>query len=206
MLYLPPAFAENDLARLHAFVAAYPFATLVSPDAQAPPVTHLPLLLDAARGERGSLLGHLARANPHWHALASGSLALAIFHGPHAYVSPSWYAHQPSVPTWNYAVVHVRGRARLVPDGPELERLVVRLTDAFERARAKPWRMRLPADYQTQMLGAIVGFEIEVSQLEGKFKLSQNRPADDRVRVADALAQGAVGERATAQMMRERNT
>ena len=204
MLYVPTAFAENDLARLHAFVTTYPFATLVSPDAQDPRVTHLPLLLDAARGERGSLLGHVARANPHWGGLASGAAALAIFHGPHAYVSPSWYAHHPSVPTWNYAVVHARGRARLIQDGAELERLLARLTDAFERGRAQPWRMQLPADYQAQMLGAIVGFEIEIAHIEGKFKLSQNRPADDRVRVADTLAQGGAEEQAVARMMRER--
>jgi transcriptional regulator len=204
VIYVPAAFAENDLSRLHAFVCAHPFATLVSPDPQDPPVTHLPLLLDPARGERGTLLGHVARANPHWRSLATGSLALAIFHGPHAYVSPSWYGDHPSVPTWNYAVVHARGEARLIEDLAALEQLVARLTDTFERAREAPWRMRLPADYRSRMLGAIVGFEIEIAHIEGKFRLSQNRSAADRVRVADALAQGGAEERAVAGVMRDR--
>lgn len=204
MLYVPDSFAENDLATLHAFIAAHAFATLISPDAHDPPITHLPLLLDARRGEHGTLLGHVARANPHWRHLESGSTALALFHGPHAYVSPGWYVNHPSVPTWNYAVVHVHGRPRVTHEATELEGLVARLVEAFEHSREPPWRMQLPDDYQAQMLGAIVGFEIEITRITAKFKLSQNRPADDRARVAAALAAGGPEERVLAALMQLR--
>jgi len=204
MLNVPSSFAEDDLATLQAFIVAHAFATLISPDAQDPLITHLPLLLDATRGERGVLIGHVARANPHWRHLESGAAALAVFHGPHAYVSPSWYAHHPSVPTWNYAVVHVHGRAQVTQDLVELQAIVARLVETYERARERPWRMQLPSDYQAQMLGAIVGFEIEITRISGKFKLSQNRPADDRLRVAEALAAGGPDERAVAALMRGR--
>jgi transcriptional regulator len=205
MLYLPGSFAENDRATLQAFIAAHGFATLISPDAKDPQVTHLPLLLDPERGTLGALLGHVARANPHWRLLESRTEVLAIFHGPHAYVSPSWYMHHPSVPTWNYAVVHVQGRARVTHDTRELERIVRRLVERYESARPRPWSMQLPADYQAQMLAGIVGFEIEIVRISGKFKLSQNRPLADRPRVAEALSQGGPHEREVAQMMERYN-
>jgi transcriptional regulator len=186
---------------LHEFIAAHGFATLISPDPHDPPVTHLPLILDPARGELGMLTGHVARANPHWRHLEDRAEVLAIFHGPHSYVSPSWYDHHPSVPTWNYAVVHVHGRARLMHATQELENIVRRLVDKHESGRPRPWRMQLPADYQAQMLSAIVGFEIEVTRISGKFKLSQNRPAADRPRIIEALSAGGPEERAVAEMM-----
>ena len=111
-------FAERDLAALHAFLDDNAFATLISPDPIDPHITHLPLLLERARGDFGTLLGHMARANPHWRRLEAQPGVLAVFHGPHAYVSPSWYAAHPSVPTWNYAVVHVHGNARLMHEQP----------------------------------------------------------------------------------------
>jgi transcriptional regulator len=201
MLYIPSSFVEDDRAALEAFITAHGFATLISPDAEDPQVTHLPLMLDPARGTLGALLGHVARANPHWRRLESKAEVLAIFHGPHAYVSPSWYAHHPSVPTWNYAVVHVQGRARVTHDAGELERIVRRLVERYEDARPRPWRMQLPAGYQAQMLAGIVGFEIEIVRIDGKFKLSQNRPAADRPRVAEVLSGGGPHERELAQMM-----
>jgi transcriptional regulator len=201
MLYVPSSFDESDRAALQAFITAHGFATLISPDAHDPPVTHLPLMLDPTRGELGVLTGHVARANPHWRHLESGAQVLAIFHGPHAYVSPSWYGHHPSVPTWNYAVVHVHGRARVTHDVRDLERIVQRLVEQYEGARSQPWRMQLPADYQAQMLSAIVGFEVEIARISGKFKLSQNRPAADRPRIIEALSGGGAGERAVAEMM-----
>jgi transcriptional regulator len=204
MLYVPELFAERDESALHAFVDAYGFALLISPDAQDPPVTHLPLLLDRSRGERGVLLGHVARSNPHWRHMQEHPEVLAIFHGPHAYVSPSWYELHPSVPTWNYATVHAHGTARLMHDAEELEKLVRRLVDQYEGGRPQPWRMELPADYQTQMLRGIVGFEITISRITGKFKLSQNRPATDRTRVIEALGQGDASEQEVATLMRSR--
>lgn len=204
MLYVPSAFRETDVTTLHAFIAAHAFATLISPGADDPPVSHLPLLLEETRGELGTLTGHMARANPHWRQLESNPLALALFHGPHAYVSPGWYGHHPSVPTWNYATVHVRGKARVTHSAEELETIVRRLVAQYEDPRPQPWRMDLPAGYKSRMLGGIVGFEITITEMTGKFKLSQNRPATDRPRVVQALAAGSPGEQAVAALMRER--
>jgi transcriptional regulator len=145
------------------------------------------------------LLGHVARGNAQWQALAAGQRSLAIFAGPHAYVSPSWYEQHPSVPTWNYAVVHAHGTARIM-DEAELHDLLLRLSATYEAGRPEPWRMSgLPADYVDQMLKAIVGFELAVEKLEGKFKLSQNRPGEI-ARVTAALDRD--GERELAELMR----
>jgi transcriptional regulator len=200
MLYVPRAFAVDDVHALRAFIRAHPFATLVSPDAGDPAITHLPLLLEPG-DPYGTLTGHVARANPHWERL-DGAEALAIFHGPHAYVSPSWYATHPSVPTWNFAVVHARGRARLIEGEAELDALMHGMVDHFESGRQERWRMALPEDYRAQMMRGIVGFSIEVTALTGKFKLSQNRPAADRTRVAQRLAGGDAEEQAVARLMR----
>jgi transcriptional regulator len=205
MLYLPEMFAEPDLPALHAFLDDNAFATLISPDPLDPHITHLPLLLDRARGPSGTLLGHVARATPHWRRLEEQPAALAVFHGPHAYVSPSWYGVHPSVPTWNYAVAHVHGNARLMREPADLEALVRRLVERYESPRSQPWRMDLPADYQAGMLKGIVGFAIEITAITGKFKLSQNRPAGDRERVITALASGSPEEQDVADLMRRRS-
>lgn len=204
MIYVPRAFQESDPAALHALIDSASFATLISPDADDPIVTHLPLLLDPTRGAHGTLLGHVARGNPHWRRLQERPQALAIFHGPHAYVSPSWYATHPSVPTWNYAVVHAHGSARLIEDAAKLEQLMRRLVETFENPRPAPWRMELPDDYRQKMMGGIVGFEIEIERLVGKFKLSQNRDAVDQGRVIDALEQSSAHDQDTAALMRTR--
>jgi transcriptional regulator len=204
MLYLPQAFKESDRAVLHALIESFGFATLISPDAEDPVITHLPLLLDRTRGADGTLIGHVARGNPHWRTLGERPRALAIFHGPHAYVSPSWYNVHPSVPTWNYAVVHVHGRARLIEDAAAVEGIVRRLVATFEDPRPAPWRMQLPEDYQQGMIGGIVGFEIEIGQLTGKFKLSQNRTPADRRTVIDALEAGGAHDKEVAALMRQR--
>jgi transcriptional regulator len=201
MLYVPEAFAVRDTATLHAFIEAHSFATLVSADAADPAVTHLPLLLER-NGGLGVLHGHFARTNPHCQRLEDGT-ALAIFHGPHSYVSPSWYTQHPSVPTWNYAVVHAHGRARLVREAAALRTLVARLVDHYERSRPRPWAMNLPEDYMGGMLQGIVGFELEITALTGKFKLSQNRPHADRAAVVEALEGGNADERAVAAAMRD---
>ena len=193
-MYLPRHFAQTDRAALHALMAAHPLASWVL---QAPDGTltanHLPLLFDAGAGPHGTLRGHVARANPVWQALGGGTRSLAIFQGPQGYVTPSWYpakqAHGKVVPTWNYAVVHAHGRARAIEDRAWLRALVGRLTAAHESRRAAPWSIEdAPADYLAQMLDAIVGIEIEVDELVGKWKLSQNRGAADRDGVVNGLA------------------
>jgi transcriptional regulator len=181
-------------------MAAHSFATLISPHADDPAVTHVPLLLEPG-GRLGILTGHFARGNPHC-ALLESSEALAIFHGPHAYVSPAWYATHPSVPTWNFAAVHARGRARLVHDADALGEIVRKLVAYYESGRRDPWQMQLPDDYRDQMLQGIVGFHIEITGLTGKFKLSQNRPRKDRALVIEALAAGNPPEQELAGLMR----
>jgi len=186
--YTPDPFAERDFGRLTAFLRNHPFAMLVSIDGDSPMVSHLPLLFDPAGGSQGRLSGHLARANPHWRLLDRGMPALAVFRGPHAYVSPSWYASS-AVPTWNYAVVHVKGMPRIVDDKAECTAMLRRMTAAYESRLPDPW------EFETgdgRLLDRIVAFEIEVTELQGKFKLSQNRSAEDRRRVIEKLAGSAL--------------
>ena len=203
-MYLPSPFEQNDPTALHALMAAHPLATWVCVVNGEPVINHLPLHLDSNRGEHGTLIGHVARANPVWQSAPSSSVV--IFHGPQAYVTPSWYPTKREggkvVPTWNYAVVHAKGLPRFIHDKDELHALVSRLTDRHEAQRAHPWSVNdAPREYTQAMLGAIVGLEIEITQLQGKFKLSQNRlPADQRG-VLEGAAQGAEDERLMAQAM-----
>jgi transcriptional regulator len=197
-LYIPAHFRKDDPEALFAFIEQHAFGTLVSSGAKGLHVSHIPFLPDREGGKL-RLLGHVARGNAQWEALEGASDVLAMFHGPHAYVSPGWYQNHPAVPTWNYAVVHAHGKARLM-DEPELHDLVVRLSNTYEAGRPKPWKATdLPADFVANLLKAIVGFEIEVERLEGKFKLSQNRPAEI-ARVIEALERDGEGE--TAALMR----
>ena len=188
-MYLPKSFQIEDLAELHGFMRAYNFASLVTQHQGAPFASHLPFLLDAGRGPRGTLLAHMARANPQWRDFDATSESLVIFQGPHAYISPSWYETHPSVPTWNYAVVHAYGVPRIVEDHATLHHMLEVLVDTHEAAFARPWRMDLPHDYLDKMMRAVVGFEIEITRLEGKLKLSQNRSEHDQHHVAEALGQ-----------------
>ena len=186
-MYVPDAFQVDDPAALRQLMASYGFATLVSNSADGLVASHVPVTYDPARGANGMLLAHFARANPHGPAL-DGAAVLAIFSVPHGYVSPAWYATHPSVPTWNYAVVHVHGRARLVTDEARLREIVSRLVYQYESGRAAPWTMSGLSDpYLRGMLNAIVGIEIDVECIVGKHKLSQNRNAEDRSRVIAAL-------------------
>ena len=198
-LYNPPHFRVDDPSTLFEFIRANAFATLVSSGDAGLNVSHIPFVPEMD-GARVRLLGHVARGNGQWETLEGARNVVAIFHGPHGYVSPTWYVNHPSVPTWNYAVVHAHGKARLL-DEAELHDLVTRLAAIYEAGNPKPWRLsEQPAAYVSGMLANIVGFEIEVERLEGKFKLSQNRPAEIP-RVIAALE--ARGETALAALMRE---
>ena len=201
MIHIPEHFAEHDIARLHALVRAHNFATLVSAHQGEIQVSHLPFLLDAG----GKLLrAHMARANRQWRTFSPEREVVVIFHGPHHYVSPAWYASHPSVPTWNYAVVHAQGRPRLIEDRERLAALLRELVTRHEAASPEPWKMDLPPDYQDKMLSAIVGFEIEITRLDGKLKLSQNRPETDRPLVIEALERlGSDDARGVAALMRK---
>src|SRR5262245_9775346 len=145
-MYIPNSFREDDQGELYALIRQYNFAILVTQHDGAPFATHAPFLLDAERGPHGTLLAHLARANPQWRDFDGEQEALVIFQGPHAYISPSWYEVAPSVPTWNYAAVHAYGRPRIVDDHARLYRFLEALVDTHESAFARPWAMQLPED------------------------------------------------------------
>jgi len=186
-LYTPSHFAASDRAAAARLIHDHPFATLVTPGAPEPFVSHLPLLLVAGCEPHGTLIGHMARANPHWERAAAVE-SIAIFHGPHAYVSPSWYA-EPSkaVPTWNYAAIHAHGVLEVVGDPAETRGVLDALVQRFEAPRDAPWQFAMPERQRDALVGAIVAFRLRIRRLDAKFKLSQNRPAEDQVRVAAAL-------------------
>jgi transcriptional regulator len=193
-MYLPAHFAESRPEVLRDFVAAHPYGLLVTQNrAGGVDANGLPFLLDAdAGGGPGVLRGHVARANPVWASARDDVDALVVFQGPQGYISPAWYpskaAHGKVVPTWNYAMVQGRGRLRAIDDKAWLHAFVTRLTDAHESGRPAPWAVAdAPADYVETMLGAIVGIEIVLTSLVGKWKVSQNRSADDRAGVAAGL-------------------
>ena len=196
-MYTPPSFAENDTGKLYAMMQAHNFATLVSNGSPAPYATHLPFMHDRQQGEHGTLITHMARANPHWKALSPDESVLVMFQGPHSYISPRWYAAPSAVPTWNYAAVHATGKPRLIHDPARLKQIVTELVDFHEPDGLK-------GDFPDNLLKAIVGIEIPIEKLEGKAKFNQNRPVEDQQGVVDALAQSTdQTQLAVAAIMRE---
>ncbi len=192
-MYVPKAFAGADTAWCHDLMRRESFALLVTVDEDgAPFASHLPVLLDAARGSLGTLEAHVARANPQWRHFADGKPVLCTFAGPHAYVSPAWYGVHPSVPTWNYVAVHAYGVPAVIDEPARVRALLGRLVQTYEGGRAEPWRMdSLAGEYLDGMLRGIVAFEIPIDRLEGKAKLSQNRPEGDQAGVVDGLRAGS---------------
>jgi transcriptional regulator len=196
VVYLPPAFTEARPEVLIAHIERHDFGLLISHGPAGLVASHIPFLIERENAEL-RLLGHLARPNPQVGQLSLGGEVLAIFSGPHAYISPAWYAGGPAVPTWNYVDVHAYGTLRLIEDDDWLRRFVQRLSDRHEAGNAEPWT--------TGMMKGIIGLEIAVTRLEGKYKLSQNRPAADRPLIAAALeARGDTDAAAVARLMRER--
>ena len=194
-MYLPKHFKQADRTQLAGLMAAHPLATLVTRQGEGFSADHVPLVYDATHGEHGLLRGHVARANPLWRE-AAGSEVLVVFSGPQAYISPSWYPSKAAtgkvVPTWNYAVVHARGSLRAIEDAPWLHNFVSALTQRHEGPRAQPWQVGdAPADYVQQMLRAIVGIEIPLTSLVGKWKVTQNRSEADRLGVVAGLVSEA---------------
>ena len=189
-MYMPPKFTESDRGVALAAIKNPGWGYLVGVADGVPTAAHLPFLLQGAPGAE-KLVAHMARANPHWQSFADGVEQLVVFAGPHTYVSPRWYAAEPAVPTWNYVAVHVYGVPRVVDDAQEVYAAQKRLVDFHESGTDRPWRLEdMPEDFVAGMLGAIVNFEIPIARIEAKFKLSQNRTADDRKGVIAALGQG----------------
>lgn len=180
-MYIPKGFEVEDLPTLHDFMERHGFATFVSWLEGAPFATHLPLLLDRERGEKGTIVGHVARANPHATSFDGKGPALAIYTGPHAYISPSWYASQQKVPTWLYTAVHASGQPREIADPAKVRALLERMVTLFEGGFAEPWRIGSQTEtYLAGMQRGIVAFEMPIARLEGKFKLNQIKSEADR--------------------------
>ncbi len=184
-MYIPEHFRLRADAGAIAFMRANPFAMLISSTDSGPFATHLPLFV-RAEGNKIVLRGHVAKANPHWRYLEQQAQCLTIFHGPHSYISPSNYAVRESVPTWDYAVVHLYGNARVFSSPPELHAMLDELIETFDPAYRVQWE-ETSQTFRENMLRQIVGFEIVATKIEGKFKLSQNRTREDQANVIASL-------------------
>jgi transcriptional regulator len=188
-MYVPGHFAMDDARELGTFVRAYPFATVVSVLDGDMVATHVPVLLEGEAAPGGRLMGHFARANGHWRAFDGAGESLVIFAGPHAYVSPAWYAEAQAVPTWNYAAVHVYGSVRAIEEPEAILAIIDKLITVFDTQGYT--RDSVSQDYRSNLARATVGFELTIARVEGKAKLSQNRPVEDRRSVVHHLSQSA---------------
>jgi len=185
-MYIPPHFAENDVARLHQFIEHNSFGLLVTQTDGTPTASHLPFLLDRTVGQHGAIIGHMARANPQWQT-AAGQNALVVFSGPHAYISPTWYDAPKTVPTWNYAAVHATGPIEIIEAPMAILEILQATVGLYEGEMPNPWSMGEVNAYVESLLRQIVGFRIEIASLEGIWKLNQNHPQERRRKVISAL-------------------
>lgn len=203
-MYNPRSYRNENISELHDLIRRYNFAALFTHRNGESFSTHLPFMIDPERGPFGTLIAHMARANPHWKAFDGAPPSLVAFMGPHAYISPAWYQEQVTVPTWNYMLVHAIGRVRLVEDDNALRTMVMRLVAQHEAPLGNPWDVRKAEEAMEVEIKGIVGFEIPIDRLEGKFKLNQNRSAEDRQGVVRALERSShPDEREIARIMRE---
>ena len=208
-MYTPPHFREDDITVLHETIRRIAFGTLVTLGPDGLVASHVPMLLDTGKGERGTLTGHLAKANIQTKTESSDVEALAIFQGPDAYITPNWYAtkqeHGKVVPTWNYVAVHAYGPISFFEDAERLRDQVSRLTDKHEAENAAPWAVNdAPETFVQSHLKGIIGFEIPLTRIDGKWKLSQNRPAEDKAGVMSGLDARDGADAAISAVTRER--
>ncbi|QDU79677.1 Protease synthase and sporulation protein PAI 2 [Polystyrenella longa] len=188
-MYIPQSFRETDVDILHDFIEEHSFATLITQQNDEPFSTHVPLLLDRTQGQFGRLIGHFATANPHSET-KPGQSVLSIFHGPHAYISPTWYQESNTVPTWNYLAVHTYGRYQPVHESAQLLKILTQYVERYESDQSSPWTMQNnSSDFIEKLLPMIVGFTIDIERIEGKFKLSQNHSIQRRKNVVQFLKQ-----------------
>jgi len=201
-LHLPRHFEPDERAAAARLMHDHPFAALLTPGEAGPHLSHLPLPLSPPCEPHGTLIGHVARANPHWKRFAQAE-SIAVFHGPHAYVSPSWYAEPATmVPTWNYATVHAHGTIEVVDEPAGARSILDALIHRFEAGREAPWELRMDEARRDALVGAIVAFRMRIRRVDAKFKLSQNRAVADRARIAAALErEGHADATATAAWM-----
>jgi len=214
-MYLPSHFKETRTAVLHELIRSHPLAVLVTLDGTGLVANHIPLEIDPGAGEHGTLRGHVARGNSVWKSYRPEVDAMAIFQGPQGYITPAYYATKAEtgevVPTWNYVTVHAHGPLRVIDDAAWLRAFVEQLTDRHEARRelpagGAPWKVSdAPASYIDKLVKAIVGVEIPIARIEGKWKVSQNRPAEDRAGVIAGLTQGSDPvQHAMAELLRAR--
>ena len=185
-MYTPKHYSVTDRPKMFEFMRSNNFGILFSHTGGEPMATRLPFMIDETGGEQGLILGHMAKANRQWR-YADGQQALVVFHGPHTYVSPTWYQEEDTVPTWNYVAVHATGIFRSIEDREGLEESVGRLTEQHEASQPEPWQPDFSTDYSDQMLKRIVAFQIEITSLQGKWNLNQNHPEVRRQRVSEKL-------------------
>lgn len=207
-MYVPETFALTDPAEIRRVIQDFDFGLLVSGSGGTPTATHLPFLLDESRGEQGTLFGHMARPNRHWRdleAINEGGEALVVFQGPHSYISPSWYGPEAkAVPTWNYVAVHVYGRPRIISAPDELMAVLEKLVATQEARLEQPWTLdRLDSKFVEGMTRGIVGFEIAITRIEAKAKLSQNKDLEMQRNAADMLSEGDAAAQEVARRMRQ---
>ena len=194
-MHIPKHFAQNDPEQLKDLIRTYPFATLITHSAAGIEANHIPLLLAESDG-KNVLQGHIAKANPLWKQVQSGAEVLVIFHGPNSYISPNYYPtkqeHGKVVPTWNYVTVHVKGAMNYIHDADWNREIITRLTDHHEAGQVTPWSVvDAPEAFTEKMLSAIVGLQIDIFSMVGKWKVSQNQPEQNKQGVVDGLSQGA---------------
>jgi transcriptional regulator len=204
-MHIPNTDRVTDIPKLHRFMRENSFATIISVVESHLFSSRVPLIVDPARGPNGTLLGHVARANPQWRSFNGQNEVMAAFDGPHAYISPNWYVTTPAVPTWNYATVHAYGLPRIIEDAPRLAAIVDQLISTYEHGMPNPWPApgQLPEDLKAKLLKAIVGFEIPIERIEGRFKFGHNRPVEDQISMIRHLEESsAAGYLALAAIMK----
>ena len=188
-MYTPDQFLENDAKKIIHLVQSNPFGMLVTEHDGLPCINHLPFLFDPHTGQKGTLMGHMARSNSQWQSFTENQSVIAIFNGAHGYISPTLYT-TPGVPTWNYAVVHLQGKPTLIDDPEGVENILNKQTNHFESSQANPWTLNFPIE-KSKLLQMIVGFEIEVETIEAKFKLSQNKTPQEQQHIIHTLGQSS---------------
>ena len=209
-MYVPKHFAETDRNVLHRLIDAHPLGAWITLVDDTLEVNHIPFLIERDAGESGTLVGHVAKANPVWRTASTTVASVVIFQGPEAYISPSWYPakkqHGKVVPTWDYAVVHAHGMPRVIHDKKWLLGLVDKLTTKHEAGRRAPWQVAdAPADYVDKLLEGIVGIEVPIARLEGKWKVSQNRPSETGAIIRGLREQPDAESQAMARLLEERS-
>jgi len=186
-MYIPNAFEITDPCKVGEVISANSFATLISKDGDSLFASHLPFLYKPKQGAKGKLISHMARANRHWQLFHEKEEALVIFNGPHAYISPTWYAAEVAVPTWNYVTIHVYGTPKIMETDAELSAVLDETVKKHEARLPNPWTPNLPDELNAKLHQAIVGFEIEITRIEAKFKLGQNRSKEDQEKMFQTL-------------------